>query len=220
MRPWPVPCGAGRVSGVRHNGGMSIPHALVRDLQSAGYYPQLTGSMIVEALYGEQLVDHLVHMDTHLDLDAIHRHVTVFALTPTRLLLAHVDDEPDAEPGANPRGTTSTEDVPLASLRTALIGRTYADPAEFRPGDRPVEVSLTLGWGAVRRLELFPETCGDPQCEGDHGYSGSALPEDVTLRVSAQAEGQDAVDAAETFALTLKRLVFEARQAAGARTAG
>ncbi len=193
---------------------MTVPKSLVRDLQAAGYYPQLTGSMIIEGLYDEDLVDHLVHMDTHVDLDAIHRHVTVFALTPTRLLLAHVDDEPDFAPGRTPRGMTSTEDIPLAALRTVLIGRTYENPAEFRPGERPVEVSLTLGWGSVRRLELFPETCGDPECEGDHGYSGSALPEDVTLRVSAQAEGQDAVDHAEKFALTLKRLAFQARRSA------
>ncbi len=193
---------------------MALPKTLASDLQAAGYYPQLTGSMLIEALFGEDILAHYVHMDTHVDLDAIHRHVTAFLVTPTRLLLAHVDDEPDAVPGHRPRGVTSTEDIPLERLRTVLISRTYEDPAEYRSSDRPVEVAITLGWGAVRRIETFPETCGDPDCDGDHGYSGSLFSEDVTLRVSAQAEGQGAVDRAEDFVLQLRRAVFAARRAA------
>lgn len=192
-------------------GTMSLPHSLVSDLQGAGYYPQLTGSMLVESLFGEDVVSHLVHMDTHVDLDSIHRHVTAFVITPTRMLLAHVDDDPEPQRGRTPRGMTSVEEIPLENMRTVLLGRTYEDPAQFRPGDRPVEVSLTLGWGSVRRIEAFPETCGDPDCDGDHGYGGSLLNEDVTLRVSAQAEGQAAVDQAERFAMFLRRGVFEAR---------
>lgn len=170
--------------------------------------------MIIESLFGEELVDHFVHIDTHMDIDSIHRHVTVFALTQTRLILAHVDDEPEPFPGQRPRGMTSSEEIPLSRLSTVLVGRTYENPADFTPGDRPVEVSVTLGWGAVRRVEMYPESCGDPQCDNDHGYAGSLLPEDITLRVSSQAEGQEKVDRAETFARTLKRLVFNARHAA------
>ena len=66
----------------------------------------------------------------------------------------------------------------------------------------------------MRRIETFPETCGDPDCDGDHGYGGSLFSEDVTLRVSAQAEGQGAVDRAEDFVLQLRRAVFAARRAA------
>lgn len=193
---------------------MALPKTLATDLEAAGYYPQLAGSMLVESLFEEDVVSHLVHMDTHVDLDAIHRHVTAFLITPTRLLLAHVDDEPDTVPGQRPRGVTSTEDIPLERMRTVLISRTYENPANYHHSDRPVEVALTLGWGGVRRIETFPETCTDPDCEGDHGYGGSLYSEDVTLRISAQAEGQDAVDRAEDFALRLRRAVFLARQAA------
>ena len=192
---------------------MSVPAKLASDLQSAGYYPELTNHLIDELLFGEDVVEHLVHMETHVDLDSIHRHVTVFVLTPTRLILTHVDDEGQYMPGGPDRGMTSIEDIPLAEIRTALLGRGYVDPAGFQPGDAPIEVSLTLGWGAVRRLELFPEACADPQCEADHGYGGSQIAEDVTLRVSAQAEGQDAVDQALRFALALKKHVHLARSA-------
>lgn len=199
-----------------HNGGMpTIPQSLAHDLQAAGYYPQLAAEMLSESLFGEPVVSHLVHLDTHVDLDSIHRHITAFVLTPTRLLLTHVDDEPQAVLGRMPRGVTATEDIPLARMRTMLISRTYDNPADYQPGDRPVEVALTLGWEAMRRLDVVPETCGDPECEGDHGYSGSVYPEDVTLRISAQAEGQPAVDQAVEFALRLRRQVFEARRSQG-----
>lgn len=199
-----------------HNGGMpTIPQSLAHDLQSAGYYPQLAAEMLSESLFGEPVVSHLVHMETHVDLDAIHRHLTAFVLTPTRLLLTHIDDEPQTELGKMPRGLTTTEDIALARVSNALISRTYDNPADFEPGERPVEVALTLGWGSMRRIDTVPESCGDPDCDGDHGYSGSSYPEDVTLRVSAQAEGQAAVDQALDFALNLRRLVFEARRSAG-----
>ncbi|GAA2086772.1 DUF5998 family protein [Brevibacterium salitolerans] len=194
-------------------GRMSVPHALVKDLQAAGYYPQLAGTMLLESLFDEEIISHLVHIDTHVDLDSIHRHVTAFALTPTRLLIAHVDDDPQpAPPGEPPRGMTSSEAVELTDVRTVLIGRTYEKPAGFSPGQPPVEVSLTLGWGQNARIDAFPESCADPQCDADHGYGGSLLSEDLNLRISAQAEGPEVVERAESFAVDLRRAAFRARR--------
>ncbi|MGO3070679.1 MAG: DUF5998 family protein, partial [Brevibacterium linens] len=64
---------------------------------------------------------------------------------------------------------------------------------------------------ASKRIEAFPETCGDPNCVGDHGYGGSIFAEDVMLRVSAEAEGQAAVDRMADFAGKLRAAVFHAR---------
>ena len=52
---------------------------------------------------------------------------------------------------------------------------------------------MTIGWGAVRRIELEPAACVDPDCEADHGYTGTASADDISLRVSSAAEGPDAV---------------------------
>ena len=45
----------------------------------------------------------------------------------------------------------------------------------------------------MRRLELEPATCADPNCDADHGYTGTLSADDVTLQVSSAAEGGDAV---------------------------
>lgn len=191
---------------------MDLPQRLIADIQDAGYYPQIAATAIAEALLDEPVLDHLVYTDTHMDLDTIHRLVSVFVLTPTRLVLARVDDEPHPEPGWNEqRALCSTEEVELDKVAAPSIFATYANPADYRPGDSPVEVQLIMSWGARTRLEVFPETCGNPDCDADHGYSGGTFSEDIALRVASQAEGQAAVDATMEFARTMRRLIHAVR---------
>jgi hypothetical protein len=65
------------------------------------------------------------------------------------------------------------------------------------------EAVLTVGWGAVRRVDLEPATCGDPDCVADHGYSGTLAAEDFALRISSSADGREAVEALLDFARSL-----------------
>jgi hypothetical protein len=57
----------------------------------------------------------------------------------------------------------------------------------------PAEVVMTIGWGGVSRVDLEPAGCNDPECEADHGYTGVLSADDFSLRVSAAADGADAV---------------------------
>lgn len=173
------------------------------DLHRAGYYPELVGEVLEVALAGEDVVAHLVHPETTFDGSEVRRHVTVLALTGTRLVVAHVDDHPaDSEhPSASAQATT--EAVPLAELRSVAFTHVVENPQNHRAGDGASELTLAIGWGAVSRIDLEPATCGDPQCDADHGMSGSITPDDVVVRVSAAAEGREAVRAAVRFGRTL-----------------
>ena len=86
------------------------------------------------------------------------------------------------------------------------------------------EAVLTIGWGGVGRLDLEPAGCDDPQCEADHGYTGVLAADDFSLRVSAAAEGPDAVNSLLEFAQHLSALTQHAdraeRRRAGVRRAG
>src|SRR5699024_7886564 len=53
--------------------GMALPEVLVLDLQSAGYYPQLTQGILADSLFDEPVLAHFVHIDTHVDIESIHR---------------------------------------------------------------------------------------------------------------------------------------------------
>jgi hypothetical protein len=62
---------------------------------------------------------------------------------------------------------------------------------------------MTVGWGGVSRIDLEPAGCTDPQCDADHGYTGVFASDDFSLRVSAAADGGDAVGGLLSFAESL-----------------
>jgi hypothetical protein len=156
------------------------------------------------ALGGEQVQDFIVQHETTFDrADEIRRHITVLLLTGTRLLVVHVDEHSDGQPGSAVQASSATESVPLTRIGPVVVQRVVDNPAHFRPGDLPSEVVLTVNWGSISRLDLEPATCGDPQCEADHGYTGTVAVDDWSLRVSRAADGDDVVRAALRFSASL-----------------
>lgn len=188
---------------------------LRRQLDRAGYYPELVADVIDVALADEPVEAHLVHVETTFATSEVRRHVTVLVLTASRLVLAHVDDHageddadadaahPHAHAHAGSSAAATTEAVPLSQVKSVVLTHMVNAPEKHAAGDPPAELTLAIGWGAVSRIDLEPAQCGDPQCEGDHGLTGSMANDDVLVRISAQAEGQDAVRAAVSFARAL-----------------
>jgi len=174
-------------------------------IEHAGYYPDLVTDAVHSAVAEETIDGFVVHQETTFDSEEVRRHITVLVLTPTRLLLGHADDHPADSMTPTAFVTVSTEAVPLAAVRSVVVNRVIGDPMRYRGGASPQEVTVTIGWGAVSRLDLEPASCSDPACDADHGYTGTASADDITLRVSAAAEGVDAVDRVIAFATSLSR---------------
>jgi hypothetical protein len=180
-----------------------LPDDLTRAIERAGYYPALVGDVVRAALAGEDVVSHLVHQETTFDHDVVRRHITVLALTASRLVIAHADDHTDERPDHEDTATATTECVPLSAVRGVMLTHVVANPQDYQPGSLGREITLTLGWGAVSRLDLVPASCADPDCEADHGYEGSVSSDDISLRISAEAEGEAALHQALGFAREL-----------------
>ena len=174
-------------------------------IDHAGYHPELVADAVDAAVAGETIEAFVVHQETTFDSDEVRRHITVLVLTPGRLVLGHADDHPADDVTPTSYVTASTEAVPLSSVRSVVVNRVVMDPMRYRGGVPPQEVTVTLGWGAVSRLDLEPAACGDPDCEADHGYTGTASADDIALRVSEAAEGVDAVARMLNFAAALSR---------------
>lgn len=203
-----APAGGARPPAWRSDDGdreERLPAELVAELEQTGYYPQLLADVVLQALAGEPLLDALVHLETTFDADAVRRHVTVLALTATRLVTAHVDDHDPPETGGAPVAVASSESVPLHDVRSVVVGHRVTAPERHRPGAAPQELTLTVAWGTLSRVDVEPATCGDPECEADHGYTGTMTADDVSLRISADAEGEAAVLGARRFARSLTR---------------
>ena len=184
-----------------------LPEALTAAITRAGYYPALVADVVAAAVGHEPIRSHLVHQETTFDHDVIRRHITVLVLTATRLVVVHADDHPDEEPVAGQQvqevATATTESIPLSTVRGVMLTHVVADPQHYRPGSLGREVTLTLGWGAMSRVDLLPATCGDPSCDADHGYEGTIAADDIALRISADADGQRAFASAVEFAREL-----------------
>jgi hypothetical protein len=179
----------------------ALPEDLTLAVTRAGYYPALVCDVVESAVAGDEVVSHLVHQETTFDDESVRRHVTVLVVTPQRLVIAHADDF--AEPGAPATATATTETVPLAALRGVMVTHVVAHPESFTPGTHGRDITLTIGWGAVSRVDLLPAQCADPDCTADHGFEGTVASDDISLRISAAADGESAVDAALAFARTL-----------------
>lgn len=177
--------------------------ALQRDVEKTGYYPALVMDALDTALAGEDLSSYLVQHETTFDRDQLHRHMTVMALTPTRLIVSHTDEHAADETSPVPYATASTEAVRLQKVDSVVVTRVVAQPEQHQTGGPLRELMLTIGWGAVSRIDLEPASCGDPSCEADHGYSGTSSNDDLTVRVSEAADGADVVRRAAEFAAAL-----------------
>jgi hypothetical protein len=176
-------------------------------IERSGYYPGLVYDAVSSALGAESVVSYVVTHDTLFDPGMeVRRHMTVLALTPTRLVYSHTDESPaeagDAE--SRPMAETSTEAVRFSQISSVAVTRVVPDPASYVPGSTmPSEVVLTIGWNVLSHIELEPAHCGDESCEADHGYTGTMTADDLTMRVSEGADGEDAVRQVLAFAQAL-----------------
>lgn len=193
----------GSPSGSSATSGAAVRSRLRNEIERAGYYPDLVVDSLATALGDEEVLDFLVHHEATFDRDELRRHATVLALTPTRLVMQHTDEHPADDMYPVPYASSVAEAVRLSMVDAVIITRIVTEPAKYRPGNRPSEVMLTIGWGAVKRLELEPATCGDPSCDAEHGFTGSVSADDLALRFSAAADGDDSVEAALAFSRVL-----------------
>lgn len=186
-------------------------------IEHSGYYPDVVADAVNSAVAGEPVVSYLVHHEPTIDRDEVRRHVTVVVLTATRLLVAHTDEHAPDDLLPAPYTSTSTEAVMLSTVRSVVVNRMVANPASY--AGKPVpppganEVVLTIGWGGVGRLDLEPAGCSDPDCDADHGYTGVVASDDFSIRVSAAADGVDAVAHVLAFADALSAATAGTMQA-------
>ena len=183
--------------------GMSDRSSALRaSIEASGYYPDVVADSVFAAVAGEQVEAFLVHHEPTIDeRDEVRRHVTVLVLTPTRLILGHTDENAPDDLLPAPYTSSTSEAVTLTSVKTVVVSRMVANPSSG--SSTASEAVLTIGWGAVGRIDLEPATCGDPNCDADHGYTGVLSGDDFSLRVSAAAEGPGAVKDLLAFADTL-----------------
>jgi hypothetical protein len=178
-----------------------LPDTLVADIEAAGYLPAVVHDVVLTAVGRDSVVSHLVHAETTFDELAVRNHLTVLVLTDRRLVIAHADDHEGPE--RQRMATATSETVPLRQVQGVMLTHVVPDPEQYDGSLEGRAVTLTLGWGAVSRVDLLPAMCEDPECEGDHGYEGTVARDDISLRVSADTDGVERLEQALSFAMEL-----------------
>ncbi len=179
--------------------------ALRADLQSCGYFPALVEDAVLHAVGSEDVVDFVVHHEPTFNRDEIRRHLTILVMTPTRLVVGHTDEQPPEGPGGVSSAATSTESINLAAINTVALTRVITEPERYQVGSPAYEAWLSVSWGAMRRIDLEPAGCADPNCEADHGLTGTMVPDDLIVRMSAAADGAERVAALIRFTTGLQQ---------------
>ena len=174
-----------------------LPVPLSADLETAGYFPQTAGQSIGLSLRGAPVLGHLVRPETTFDGPEVRRHLTVLVLTAQHLLISHLDDDPADD--LNPSQVIcTTERIRLRRITGTGLSQVF-DTEGTRVRGSEAEVTLGISWSGTRRVDLERAVCEDPNCQIDHGYSGTVAPSDLALRVSALADGEEAVQQALAF---------------------
>lgn len=178
---------------------------LAVEIEKCGFYPDLVLDSIELALASQPLLGHLVHHEATFNGHEIHRHLTVLALTPNRLLIGHTDEN---QLDGGVQAISSVESVALRKLYSIVLTRVVERPENFATGESALfETWLSLGWGSLRRVDLEPAACGDPDCLADHGFTGTEASDDLTIRMSQAADGAASSTALVEFAGLLQTLV-------------
>jgi hypothetical protein len=150
-------------------------------IDRCGYYPDVVTDSLAVAIADEPIRAFVLQHEPTFDRDEVRRHITILALTPSRLIVGHTDEHAADDLIRAPYASTSTEAIPLNRVNAVVVNRVVPNPAGYASkasggkADPAAggEVVLTIGWGMVNRIDLEPAVCADPNCEADHGYTGS-----------------------------------------------
>ncbi|MFC0580875.1 DUF5998 family protein [Micrococcoides hystricis] len=176
---------------------------LMDAVERAGFYPDLVNQTLQQALGDVEPLEFLVNVDMHFDMEQMHRHITVLMVTDAWFVVAHLDGSAD-EDSDEASARIATEVVPLKRVRSVVLSTSHAKPEHGFHPDHVQEVELAVAWGQNMRIDVGPASCGDPNCDIEHGLTGNQFPEDLLIRVAEKASGAMAVQKALSFGQTLR----------------
>lgn len=163
-----------------------------------GFYPDVATRTLRRALGGQEPLVTLCQIDAAFEQGTMFRHLTIVSLTEQTLIHIHID-EYDGE-----RATVATAIHSVESIRAVSMLEVIESPEN----DGSIsEITVSVNLGGVRRLDMEPARCEDPECTAEHGFTASSIPDDLTLRISVTADGEELFHEAQEFVKHLTCLI-------------
>lgn len=170
-----------------------------QEIEELGFYPDLVARALERALGGITPLACIVQVEATFDHESMFNHLSALALTQTTLVQLHVDEQAD--------GTAMIASAihPIRTIRGVSFMEVVGAPASAETSTQEMTIAINLG--AVRRSDIDPLHCDDPMCDAEHGFQMLTLPDDINMRISAAADGVEALQRAEKFVDTLRQLM-------------
>ena len=176
----------------------ALPADLLTELETAGYFPRRRLPRACSVRCTARVPWRTsIRPETTFDGPEVRRHLTVLVLTATHLLVTHLDDDPaDA---LNPSQVVSTtERVRLRGSSSTGLSQVFDTDGSRSPG-REAEITLGITWNGSHAWISSVPSARTPTARSTMDTRARIAPSDLALRVSALADGDDAVDAALRF---------------------
>lgn len=170
-----------------------------QEIEELGFYPDLVTRALKRALGGATPLASIFQVEAAFDHESMFNHLSALALTSTTVVQLHVDEQPD--------GTAMIASAihPIRTIRGVSFMEVVGAPSSAETSTQEITIALNLG--AVRRSDIDPMHCDDPMCDAEHGYQMLTVPDDINMRISAAADGVDALQRAEKFVDVLQQLM-------------
>lgn len=162
---------------------------LDRDIERAGFFPQLALRALHRLIGDDQVRASLVQVEAAFDRGSMFRHLTVLALTSRSFVQIHIDE------GEDHSAVVTSAIRPAHAIRGISVQEVVADPTN---SDETTEMTISIDMASQKRTDIEAMRCDDPSCQADHGFQARTYPDDVSIRVSLLADGaQTCADAVE-----------------------
>ena len=148
---------------------------LDRDIERAGFFPDLAIRAVHRLLGNEEVRASLVQVEAAFDRGSMFRHLTVLVL-----IQVHVDE------GGNHSAVVVSAARPIRAISGVSVQEVIADPTQ---GHEVSEMTISIDMGSQKRSDIEQLRCDDPTCQADHGFMARSYPDDISLRVSQLADG-------------------------------
>lgn len=174
-----------------------------QEIENLGFYPDLVTRALRRTLAGADPISCVLQVEAAFDHGSMFNHLNALALTEKVLVQLHVDEQDDGT------AMIATAIHPVETIQGVSFMEVVGAPETGESSTQEVTIGLNLG--AVRRADIEPARCEDPMCTNDHGFQSVSIPDDVNMRISAAADGIDALDRAQHFIDALSAIMVAHR---------
>lgn len=145
----------------------------------ADHYRDLLQRSLDRAMAGREVISLIQIAETDFDISGTYKRFSVWGLCDDVMVISTLEEQ------ENGQVQIQTSSHRIADIGSVRVTETFAEPAN----EVPQTVTVSLSIGGARNIQIMPGHCGDPECDGDHGFEGMMFREEIHMGANLSADG-------------------------------